>query len=118
MPYAGTELEFIIFRDTYEEAWHKGFRDLVPANLYNVDYSLLGTARVEVTGTTPGTETFVGIAPLSDATAYLGGVERTVVDDVAPACVETTITPDNEASARLFTAYREPAKSPSTMASC
>jgi glutamine synthetase len=45
--YAGTELEFIIFRDTYEEAWHKGFRDLVPANLYNVDYSLLGTARVE-----------------------------------------------------------------------
>ena len=45
--FAGTELEFIIFRDTYEEAWHKGFRDLDPANLYNVDYSLLGTARVE-----------------------------------------------------------------------
>jgi glutamine synthetase len=45
--FAGTELEFIIFRDTYEQAWHKGFRDLVPANLYNVDYSLLGTARVE-----------------------------------------------------------------------
>ena len=44
---AGTELEFIVFRDTYEEAWHKGYRDLVPANLYNVDYSLLGTARVE-----------------------------------------------------------------------
>ena len=34
-------------RDTYEEAWQKGYRDLVPANLYNVDYSLLGTARVE-----------------------------------------------------------------------
>jgi glutamine synthetase len=45
--FAGTELEFIIFRDTYEEAWNKGFRDLVPANLYNVDYSLLGTTRVE-----------------------------------------------------------------------
>ena len=44
---AGTELEFIVFRDTYEEAWHKGHRDLEPANLYNVDYSLLGTARVE-----------------------------------------------------------------------
>ncbi len=44
---AGTELEFILFRDTYEQAWHKGFRDLEPANLYNVDYSLLGTARVE-----------------------------------------------------------------------
>jgi glutamine synthetase len=45
--YAGTELEFIVFRDSYETAWHKGYRDLDPANLYNVDYSLLGTARVE-----------------------------------------------------------------------
>ncbi|HUA74775.1 MAG TPA: glutamine synthetase family protein [Solirubrobacteraceae bacterium] len=44
---AGTELEFIVFRDTYEQAWEKGYRELVPANLYNVDYSLLGTARVE-----------------------------------------------------------------------
>jgi glutamine synthetase len=44
---AGTELEFLVFRDTYEEAWHRGYRDLEPANLYNVDYSLLGTARVE-----------------------------------------------------------------------
>jgi glutamine synthetase len=44
---AGTELEFLVFQDTYEEAWHKGYRDLRPANLYNVDYSLLGTARVE-----------------------------------------------------------------------
>jgi glutamine synthetase len=44
---AGTELEFIVFRDTYEQAWHKGYKELDPANLYNVDYSLLGTARVE-----------------------------------------------------------------------
>jgi len=44
---AGTELEFIVFNDTYEQAWHQGYRDLEPANLYNVDYSLLGTARVE-----------------------------------------------------------------------
>ncbi len=44
---AGTELEFIVFRDTYEEAWKAGYRDLDPANLYNVDYSMLGTARVE-----------------------------------------------------------------------
>jgi glutamine synthetase len=44
---AGTELEFLVFRDTYEQAWHKGYRALEPANLYNVDYSLLGTARVE-----------------------------------------------------------------------
>jgi glutamine synthetase len=44
---AGTELEFIVFRDTYEDAWQKGYREMQPANLYNVDYSLLGTARVE-----------------------------------------------------------------------
>jgi glutamine synthetase len=44
---AGTELEFIVFRDSYEDAWLKGYRDLEPANLYNVDYSLLGTARIE-----------------------------------------------------------------------
>jgi glutamine synthetase len=44
---AGTELEFMIFRDTYEEAWKKGYTGLEPANLYNVDYSLLGGARVE-----------------------------------------------------------------------
>ena len=45
--YAGSELEFIVHRDSYEDAWRKGYRDLEPANLYNVDYSLLGTARVE-----------------------------------------------------------------------
>src|SRR4051794_1958458 len=45
--YAGTELEFLVFRDSYEEAWHKRYRDLTPTNLYNVDYSLLGTSRVE-----------------------------------------------------------------------
>jgi glutamine synthetase len=44
---AGTELEFIVFRDTYEDAWQNGYREMQPANLYNVDYSLLGTARVE-----------------------------------------------------------------------
>ena len=44
---AGTELEFIVFQDTYEGAWKKGFHDLEPANLYNIDYSLLGSARVE-----------------------------------------------------------------------
>ena len=44
---ASTELELLIFRDSYEAAWHKGYRDLEPTNLYNVDYSMLGTARVE-----------------------------------------------------------------------
>jgi glutamine synthetase len=45
--YVGTELEFCVYNDTYESAWQKAYRDLTPANLYNVDYSLLGTARVE-----------------------------------------------------------------------
>jgi glutamine synthetase len=45
--YAATELEFILFRTSYEEAWRSGYRDLVPANQYNCDYSMLGTARVE-----------------------------------------------------------------------
>jgi glutamine synthetase len=44
---AATELEFLVFRDSYEDAWHSRYRDLEPANLYNVDYSLLGTSRVE-----------------------------------------------------------------------
>ncbi|MFD5830730.1 glutamine synthetase family protein [Lentzea sp. NPDC060358] len=45
--YVGTELEFIVFDDTYEQAWNSGYRGLTPSNQYNVDYSLLGTARVE-----------------------------------------------------------------------
>ena len=44
---AGTELEFIAFRTPYEEAWASGYRDLVPSTQYNVDYSILGTSRVE-----------------------------------------------------------------------
>ncbi|HEX3589547.1 MAG TPA: glutamine synthetase family protein [Pseudonocardiaceae bacterium] len=45
--YVGTELEFIVFDDTYESAWSSGYRDLSPANQYNVDYSMLGTGRLE-----------------------------------------------------------------------
>lgn len=45
--FTGTELEFIVFNDTYEEAWSSGYRDLTPANQYNVDYSLQGTSRIE-----------------------------------------------------------------------
>jgi glutamine synthetase len=44
---AGTELEFLIFTETYEQAAAKAWRDLTPANEYNVDYSILGTGRVE-----------------------------------------------------------------------
>ncbi|PXY27597.1 glutamine synthetase [Prauserella muralis] len=45
--FVGTELEFIVFDDTYEQAWQRGYRDLTPANQYNVDYSMLGTGRIE-----------------------------------------------------------------------
>lgn len=45
--FVGTELEFIVFKDSYEEAWNGGYRNMTPVNLYNVDYSLLGTGRIE-----------------------------------------------------------------------
>ncbi|MGH3720621.1 MAG: glutamine synthetase family protein [Pseudonocardiaceae bacterium] len=43
----GTELEFLVFTDSYDAAWRQGYRELEPANRYNVDYSLLGTGRIE-----------------------------------------------------------------------
>ncbi len=43
----GTELEFIVFKDTYEHAWDANYRGLTPANQYNIDYSVLGTGRIE-----------------------------------------------------------------------
>ncbi|MFS4096561.1 glutamine synthetase family protein [Streptomyces sp. AF1A] len=43
----GTELEFIVFKDSYEQAWEAGYRGLTPANQYNIDYSILGTGRIE-----------------------------------------------------------------------
>ncbi len=45
--YVGTELEFMVFRDSYERAWEKHYQDLTPVNQYNVDYSILGTGRIE-----------------------------------------------------------------------
>jgi glutamine synthetase len=43
----GTELEFVVFEGGYEQAWDAGYRNLVPANRYNADYSVLGTGRIE-----------------------------------------------------------------------
>lgn len=45
--YSGTELEFIVFDDSYRDAWRKGYRDLTPSTDYNVDYNLLATTRLE-----------------------------------------------------------------------
>jgi glutamine synthetase len=43
----GSELEFLLFRDSYDQARAKRYQDLTPANPYNVDYSILGTTMVE-----------------------------------------------------------------------
>jgi glutamine synthetase len=45
--HCGTELEFIVFDDSYDDAWDRGYRGMTPANRYNVDYSILGGDRVE-----------------------------------------------------------------------
>ena len=45
--YCGTELEFIVFEDSFDAAWDRGYTGLTPANRYNVDYSILGGDRVE-----------------------------------------------------------------------
>ncbi|MGN6721483.1 MAG: glutamine synthetase family protein [Marmoricola sp.] len=44
---AGTELEFILFEDTYEDASNRNYQGLTPSNQYNVDYSIVGGTRVE-----------------------------------------------------------------------
>lgn len=43
----GTELEFMIFRSSYREAWDSGYRNLTKATPYSVDYALLDTNGIE-----------------------------------------------------------------------
>ncbi len=45
--FVGTELEFMVFEDTYRAAWKSGYRDLTPATDYNVDYAMLASTRME-----------------------------------------------------------------------
>jgi len=45
--FVGTELEFIVFDDSFRAAWGKGYRDLTPASDYNIDYALLASTRME-----------------------------------------------------------------------
>lgn len=45
--FTGTELEFCVYDTTYEDAWASHYQQLTPANQYNVDYSVLGSQRVE-----------------------------------------------------------------------
>ncbi|MDA8318735.1 MAG: glutamine synthetase family protein [Actinomycetota bacterium] len=44
---AGTELEFIVYSDSYEQASDRNYTGLTPVNQYNVDYSILGTSRID-----------------------------------------------------------------------
>ena len=46
-PFVGTELEFMVFDDSFRSAWSAGYRDLTPATDYNVDYAMLGSTRME-----------------------------------------------------------------------
>ncbi|WP_304112623.1 glutamine synthetase family protein [Mycolicibacterium bacteremicum] len=45
--YVGTELEFMVFDDTFRDAWKAGYRGLTPATDYNIDYAMLASTRME-----------------------------------------------------------------------
>jgi glutamine synthetase len=45
--HAGTELEFLVFTESYEEAARRGYGSLTPATRYNVDYALTGTSGLD-----------------------------------------------------------------------
>lgn len=44
---AATELEFMVFDDTYRDAWKADYRNLTPATDYNIDYAMLASTRME-----------------------------------------------------------------------
>lgn len=45
--FVGTELEFMVFDDTFRDAWKSGYRNLTPASDYNVDYAMHASTRME-----------------------------------------------------------------------
>ncbi|WP_326595452.1 glutamine synthetase family protein [Streptomyces sp. NBC_01803] len=45
--FAGTELEFLVFLDSYRAAWDRRYHGLSPATSYNVDYALQGLTAIE-----------------------------------------------------------------------
>jgi glutamine synthetase len=47
VPFVGTELEFMVFDDSFRDAWAAGYRGLKPATDYNVDYAMLASTRME-----------------------------------------------------------------------
>ena len=45
--FVGTELEFMVFDDTYRDAWAAGYRGLKKSTDYNVDYAIHASTRME-----------------------------------------------------------------------
>ncbi len=45
--FVGTELEFMVFDDTYRDAWAAGYRNLTKASDYNIDYAIHASTRME-----------------------------------------------------------------------
>jgi glutamine synthetase len=46
-PYMASELEFYLYKESYAEAWEKGFKDLTPTIPYILDYHVLATTMDE-----------------------------------------------------------------------
>lgn len=46
-PFAASELEFYLYKESYAEAWEKGFKDLTPTIPYILDYHILATTMDE-----------------------------------------------------------------------
>ncbi len=46
-PLFASELEFFLYKESYSEAWEKGFRDLTPTIPYILDYHILATTMDE-----------------------------------------------------------------------
>jgi glutamine synthetase len=44
---AATELEFMVFDDSYRDAWKSGYRNLAPGTDYNIDYAMVASTRLE-----------------------------------------------------------------------
>jgi glutamine synthetase len=45
--FVGTELEFIVFDNSYRDAWARKYEGLTPASDYNIDYALMASSRME-----------------------------------------------------------------------
>ena len=52
-PMMASELEFYLYRESYAQAWEKGYRDLTPTIPYILDYHVLATTRLACTAPPP-----------------------------------------------------------------